>query len=70
MAHRGQARLLNGVFRIRAVAEEADRGREQPWAMALDQKSERRAIATSRRSDQVGVSSYRTGKPRGDCIPQ
>jgi len=64
MAHRGKTRLLNGVFGIRAVAKEADGGREQAWPMALEQESERGAIATSRRSHQVGVGGYRTGRPQ------
>src|SRR5262249_6242212 len=64
MAHRGKARLLNGVFGIRAVAEEAHRGREEVWPMAFEQESERGAIATSRRIHQVGVSHYWTGMAR------
>ena len=32
--------------------------------MALEQESERNALATSRRSHQVGVGGYRTGRPQ------
>jgi hypothetical protein len=62
MADRRKVRLLNGVFSIRAVSHEAHRGREEAWPVALEQESERGAIATSGGSHQLGICGNRTGE--------
>jgi len=63
MADRRKARLLNGVFSVRAVSpHEAHRGREEAWPVALEQESERGAIATSGGSHQLGICGNRTGE--------